>query len=184
MAAYGNANRIRKTFKKWATEKNHQVNDDDDVVQGKKEVEQQQRTALRIKEKLKTRKVSTTTTKTRLHEPLFMPLMNANKLKWLKKETKTYAPQKYSRKTLYGHKMNEARGRQHGHSGSNDNNNRVHRVSESTKQFKSRKTQASKSNRIKYLNKHSASAQAFLEHTKALLWLTHTHSTIHCATYT
>lgn len=56
---------------------------------GKKNTEVEQQAALRIEEKLKTRKV--TTTKTRLHEPLFMPLMNANKLKWLKKETKTYA---------------------------------------------------------------------------------------------
>lgn len=59
-------------------------------VHRKKNTEVEQQAALRIKEKLKTRKV-TTTTKTRLHEPLFMPLMNANKLKWLKKETKTYA---------------------------------------------------------------------------------------------
>lgn len=68
------------------------------VHKEKKEVEQQ--AALRIKEKLKTRKVTTTTTnatKTRLHEPLFMPLMNANKLKWLKKETKTYTLQKYTK---------------------------------------------------------------------------------------
>lgn len=66
----------------------------------KKNIEQQ--AALRIKEKLKTRKVTTTaTTKTRLHEPLFMPLMNANKLKWLKKETKTYTLYKNTRKTLY-----------------------------------------------------------------------------------
>lgn len=59
-------------------------------AQEKRNTEVEQQAALRIKEKLKTRKV-TTTTKTRLHEPLFMPLMNANKLKWLKKETKTYA---------------------------------------------------------------------------------------------
>lgn len=65
----------------------------------KKNIEQQ--AALRIKEKLKTRKETTTTTKTRLHEPLFMLLMNANKLKWLKKETKTYALQKYTKDTLY-----------------------------------------------------------------------------------
>lgn len=98
---YGNANRIRKTFKKWAectaNETNGERQRRGNASEEKKNIEQQ--AALRIKEKLKTRKV--TTTKTRLHEPLFMPLMNANKLKWLEKETKTYTLYKNTRKTLY-----------------------------------------------------------------------------------
>lgn len=122
------------------------------------------RAALRIKEKLKTRKV---TTKTQLHEPLFMPLMNANKLKWLKKETKTYAPQKEGEKRkkklctkdiVCCKRDEQACARQWGKT-----------IEEwerpNNKHFKSRKRKQEKSNRIKYLNKHSSSAQAFAHKT-------------------
>lgn len=111
-----------------------------------REVEQQ--AALRIKEKLKTRKVTTTkattTTKTRLHEPLFMPLMNANKLKWLKKETKTYAHKNIHERHCVcpRYKMNISV-----QESSNSNSN--------SKQSQIKKMQARKSNRIKYLNKYS-----------------------------
>lgn len=108
----------------------------------RKKTEVEQQAALRIKEKLKTRKV--TTTKTRLHEPLFMPLMNANKLKWLKKETKTYALQKYT-KDIVCHKRCSGRARERDGERENDQQQTV----------KSRKRKPEKSNRIKYLNKHS-----------------------------
>lgn len=106
---YAKANRIRKTFKKWK-ERGTERGQSKKEYTWKKKLNNKRRCEL--KKKLKTQKVTKTTTKTRLHEPLFMPLMNANKLKWLKKETKTYSPHKKSaRKTLYTVRDEQAQGR-------------------------------------------------------------------------
>lgn len=74
-----------------------------------------------------------------------MPLMNANKLKWLKKETKTYAPQKHTQEkdiVCTGHIRCATE-------------KEMVKPTLLQQTVKSRKTQARKSNRIKYLNKHS-----------------------------